>query len=328
MPPFETIRVHVALLRNFAYDYVRYRKHSFATGGRGREHRKAIIRIFAHYLEGGMCFPEARLGYGQDKGRSLCLKLRSYIGDFGIDDTVRWAVATLRAYLDYHRAKNMPLPEIEELLASLPVPEDGEARGGCETVTCEDIKAATAFDFRRFLLTRHSVRQFAPGALDEETIRRVVANAQESPNVCNRQTCRVYALTDPASIGTALDYQLGNAGFRQEISTLFIVTSNMSHLNLVGERFQGWIDGGIFGMTLALSIHAEGLGACFLNWSVEAQRDRAMRDAVGIPDSELVITMMAAGHMKESFEVPVSARKSLDEVLVLNPPVRRRGALG
>ena len=90
-------------------------------------------------------------------------------------------------------------------------------------------------------------------------------------------------------------------------------------MNLIGERYQGWIDGGIFAMTLALAIHAEGLGACFLNWSVEPAQDRAMRNHLGIADDELVITMMSAGHLKEAFSVPVSHRKPLEDVLTLNP---------
>ena len=116
-----------------------------------------------------------------------------------------------------------------------------------------------------------------------------------------------------------LAFQAGNAGFCQDIQTVFVVTSNLSEMNLIGERYQGWIDGGIFAMTLALAIHAEGLGACFLNWSVEPAQDRAMRNHLGIADDELVITMMSAGHLKEAFSVPVSHRKPLEDVLTLNP---------
>ena len=132
---------------------------------------------------------------------------------------------------------------------------------------------------------------------------------------------RVYAFNHYDTVQTLLEYQAGNAGFRPEIRTLFIVTADMAQMNLIGERYQGWIDGGIFAQTLALAIHAEGLGACFLNWSVEKEVDMALRAKVGIPDNELVITFMSAGHLKDSFRVPVSPRKPLDMVLALNPPL-------
>ena len=118
-----------------------------------------------------------------------------------------------------------------------------------------------------------------------------------------------------------LKFQAGNAGFHQDIHTLFVVTANVGKMSLIGERYQGWIDGGIFAMTLALSIHAEGLGACFLNWSTEPREDHALRQCLGIPPEELVITMMAAGHLKPEFRVPVSHSKSIDDVLIFNPPL-------
>jgi nitroreductase len=96
----------------------------------------------------------------------------------------------------------------------------------------------------------------------------------------------------------------------------------MGQMNLLGERYQGWIDGGLFAMTLALALHARGLGACFLNWSVPSARDKQLRRLIGIPDSELVITMMACGHLKPRFAVPVSQRKPLDAVLITDPPLR------
>ncbi|WP_419909008.1 nitroreductase family protein [Hoeflea sp.] len=312
------------LADNFHYDYKRYSTHSFVSTGTTREHRRAIIRILTHYIEGGMSFPDVRLGYGREKIDSILDKLDRYISDFGHDETVAWALATITDYLAFHKERGHAVDDVANRLHSLQQRHDvlpAQGGGGSETVTREQIAQATDFDFSRFLVTRHSVRQYADGPVDDETIRRIVTNAQECPNVCNRQTAKVYAFNDRPVVQELLEYQAGNAGFRQEIQTLFIVTANIAHMNLIGERYQGWIDGGIFAMTLALSIHAEGLGACFLNWSVEKEQDLALRQRVGIPDNEIVITMMSAGHLKERFRVPVSARKPLRAVLALNPPL-------
>lgn len=312
------------LADNFHYDYVRYAQHSFVSNGTTREHRRAIIRILTHYIEGGMSFPDVRLGYGQEKIASILDKVDLYLRDYERDETVDWALATITDYLTFHRAQNHDVTGIADRLASLREQHQvslQQAQGGSEVVTRQQIDAATDFDFSRFLLSRHSVRQYAEGAVDDETIEKIVTNAQECPNVCNRQTVKVYAFNDKPVVQELLQYQAGNAGFRQEVGTLFIITANIAHMNLIGERYQGWIDGGIFAMTLALSIHAEGLGACFLNWSVEKEQDLALRQRVGIPDNEIVITMMSAGHLKDEFRVPVSARKPLSSVLSLNPPL-------
>lgn len=318
------LKTHIALVRAFAYDYLRYRKFSFVLRQSSRDNRRAIIRIFVHYLEGGMCFPDVRLGYGQDKARSVIGKLRSYTQEFGTDETVAWAVATLISYFDFHRQHGFDLSSLEAEFKQLSEEmnlSDVDCSGGFETATAAQIQGAASIDFGQFLRQRHSVRQYAKGSIEPATIRKIVENAQQCPSVCNRQACKVYALTDPDDVQTVLTYQAGNSGFHQEVSTVFVVTANIGEMNLIGERYQGWIDGGIFAMTLALSIHAEGLGACFLNWSTEPNQDRALRRCLAIPDKELVITMMAAGHLKPEFPVPVSHRKNLDEVLVLDPPL-------
>lgn len=316
------LKTNVALVRAFVYDFLRYRKFSFVLRQASRDNRRAIIRIFVHYLEGGMCFPNVRLGYGQDKARSVIGKLRSYTRDFGVDETVGWAMATLTGYFEFHRRNGFDLSELEAKFDRFSGEVDLaglDCSGGSEMVTASQIRSAAAVDFGQFLRHRHSVRQYAEGAIEPAVIRKIVKSAQQCPSVCNRQACRVYALTNPEDVQTVLTYQAGNSGFHQEVGTVFVVTANIGEMNLIGERYQGWIDGGIFAMTLALSIHAEGLGACFLNWSTEPDRDRALRRCLKIPGNELVITMMAAGHLKPEFPVPVSHRKDLDEVLVLNP---------
>lgn len=311
----------IALLRNCWYDMQRYARYSFAIDSQGRENRRSIIRILTHYLEGGESFPNVRLGFGQEKAQSIIAKIESYVADYEVDDTVLWAHATLTSYLLFHRAQGMPLSDIEQKHADQAVRlaiYPRKCSGGSEQVRAAEIQQAVNFDFESFLRNRHSVRQYTPEQVSDDLIRKVVANAQQSPSVCNRQTTRVYAFNSRETVQKILPLQAGNAGFRQEVSTLFVVTSNLEHFNLIGERYQGWIDGGIFAMTLALAIHAEGLGACFLNWSVEREADQTLRRALEIPDNEIVITCMSAGHLKDEFRVPISARKPIEDVLILN----------
>ena len=66
-----------------------------------------------------------------------------------------------------------------------------EIRGGTEDVTAAEIRAAGMIDFEKFMQHRHSVRQYATGPVDDETIVRIVRNAQQCPSVCNRQTLQV-----------------------------------------------------------------------------------------------------------------------------------------
>ena len=62
--------------------------------------------------------------------------------------------------------------------------------------------------------------------------------------------------------------------------------------NRIGlERNQGWIDGGMFAMSLIYAFHALGIGTCCLNWAVDSRTDRTLRSVVSMPDHEAVIMM-------------------------------------
>jgi len=186
---FSTIFTNIALFRAFAYDFFRYRKYSFVVHQTSQDNRRVSIRIFTHYLEGRMCFPQVRLGYGQDKAYSVIKKLRAYKQKFGEDETVACAMATLAKYFDLHRDQDFDLSLLEaeftQLSRELELPENGVC-GGYESVTAAQIQTAASVDFNQFLLNRHSVRQYTGDKIEADTIRRIVQNAQLCPSVCNR----------------------------------------------------------------------------------------------------------------------------------------------
>lgn len=101
---------------NFSYDLQRYAKHSFRLQSSTREHQSAILRILTHYIEGGMAFPDVRLGYGQEKIDSIFKKLDTYLNDFEADDTVEWVLATLKNYVSFHENRDFPLENIKSRL--------------------------------------------------------------------------------------------------------------------------------------------------------------------------------------------------------------------
>lgn len=310
------------LLREHIYDWRRYRRESFTLGARNKSHRQAMLHILAHSLEHGMSLPAPRPGFGKEKAESLIRKTESWLQEYGVHPSARSAFRALKAWAAYHRSAGQPVVEMEAALERLATRwklEEGEESGGVEVTGRDVIANATRLNFSEFLRHRHSVRQYAPDPVDPDLIREAVADAQTAPSVCNRQTCRAYAFTKRDDIAKLLALQSGNTGFAQEIPVLFVITADMGQMNLLGERYQGWIDGGLFAMTLALALHARGLGACFLNWSVASKRDRELRKMIRIPDAELVITMMACGHLKPEFAVPVSQRKPLDAVLISDP---------
>src|SRR3546814_8739546 len=81
------------------------------------------------------------------------------------------------------------------------------------------------------------------------------------------QASYVYCLQSREIIDRALSLQNGNRGFGHEIPCLLILCTDLSAFDTAGERYQHWIDGGMFSMSLVWALHALGYSSCCLNWS-------------------------------------------------------------
>ena len=311
-------QLSVGLLRNFAYDALRFWRHSYLLGATRRPHLAARILADAHFLEYGMALSDAQPGFGRARAVRLARDLSRYAPGAGEDVTVKTGLGVLEAYLAF----NAPVPEglgpIRDAMAGLKARGAEEVRTGVEAVRRAQVQAAAKVDFLEFVRARHSVRSFVPGPRPDEEIRRAVLAAREVPSSCNRQTCHVHAYTDPALLNRVRKLQAGNRTFGHQLSGILVVTSDLGGWETIGERYQPWIDGGLFAMTLAYALHAEGLGTCMLNWSVERQQDRKLRKLMGLDDSRLVVVLIGIGWMPEEFSVCASQRLPVSEILSLN----------
>lgn len=313
------------LARNFLYDFRRYRAACFIDGARNRENLRAHIHLLSHMLEYGLSLSDPRAGFGMDKVRALTGDLSRYLSAWGRDASADNGLAVLSAYVAFNGERGEDVSEAQALFDELLVQASGapSGPGGSEAVSAASIRAASGVDFLAFMNARHSVRQYdAARPVERDRIERAVAAAMQSPSSCNRQTVRVLAFTEKASIAKVLSHHNGNRGFGHQLGGLFVVTVDLGHWNTIGERNQGWVDGGMFAMTLALGLHAEGLGACMLNWSADMDEDRAMRERLGLDATQIIITLLGFGHMVENFRVPVSRRKPLPLVFSHEPPLQ------
>jgi nitroreductase len=190
--------------------------------------------------------------------------------------------------------------------------------GGIKKVTREKIWIDSKKDLKPFFASRHSVRNFALKEVDINLIEQAVEMAQRSPSVCNRQSSKVYVFSEEHQKKKVLSCQNGNRGFGDQASNVLIITSDLQNFASVGERNQSWIDGGMYAMSLVYALHSLGLGTCCLNWSVEYQVDQQLRQVAGIGDSEVVIMMVAVGHLPNELMVAQSPRKAVNEILNVN----------
>ena len=309
------------LVTNAVFDTWKYARFSSSLKkATSQTNDQALLTFYYHKIEKGLALPSPKRGFGVSWITSGFLPLlNSYAHTYGVDDVVVTCRKALEAYLAFHalscpEAASSTIKAVQRYLDGSPS-VSGDCSGGVMEVDARVLEASWRIDFSRFASARHSVRVFAPDAVSHELIERAVSIAQKAPSVCNRQAWRVYGLTDPEAIRSALTCQNGNAGFGDQIPCLLLVTCDNSVMLFNYERNQIWIDGGLFSMTLVYALQSVGLGSCCLNlcipWSVEKRLGALYR----LPPSERPIMMIAAGHLPERLFVARSQRKALSAAL-------------
>src|SRR5690606_13556159 len=142
-----------------------------------------------------------------------------------------------------------------------------------------------------FFLSRSSIRDFSCSAISNETIEKAIVLALNTPSVCNRQASFIYCLNTRAEIDKVLSLQNGNRGFGHEIPCLLILCVDISAFDTAGERYQQWVDGGMFSMSIVWALHSLGLASCCLNWSKGPIDDLKLRKLVKIKNEHTVLMM-------------------------------------
>lgn len=303
------------LLANCLYDAWRYLRHSGTLRQGDREVHSARIMREAHRLEKGLALPRPEPGYGGAVVKRLVALLAIYRSRFGPSRVTDLASAALNEHAEFNGSDLLRDQTQRATLGDV----HSNKLGGTQTVLRAEVHTHAKRDLAPFFAHRHSVRIFDNAPVDSDTIRAAVTMALKTPSVCNRQSWRVHVLTSEATKTRALLFQNGNRGFGHLAPLVLIVTSDLRSFLEPFERHQCWIDGGLFAMSLNYALHSLGLGACMLNWSVDASVDLALRQVINIPPHEAIITFMAVGHLPETFKVARSCRRDIEDVLTFHP---------
>jgi len=313
------------LVPGHLYDYGRFLSHAGLNKSRNAQaERAARITLYYHQLEKGMSLAEPRLNFGKPIIASLFGELDAFLAAYGVADPATTAVAALYSYLDFHEQRGERAEHVRAPLAALLDKHGVSAQlartwqGGVLALSRAGIEQARNGGFKRFFESRYSIRQFAGGAVPLEDLRRAVELAQKTPSVCNRQSWQVHAFVQKDKMARLLEIQSGSRGFGDQASAVLVITSDLRSFLGVGERYQAWIDGGMFAMSMCLALHDLGYGSCCLNWSKEPDTDKAMRAAAGVQPHEQIIMLLAVGTLPDEFSVARSYRPPVEQVLVVH----------
>jgi len=179
----------------------------------------------------------------------------------------------------------------------------------------KDIIFKTHVDFESLSQYRFSVRDFSNEALNLSDIEKAIRISQKTPSVCNRQPWHTYLIRDKEVISNLLLLQGGLTGQGSNIDSLILVTSDNNSLNTYRERNQGFVDSGMYSMSLLYAFASLGIAGCPLNANMPFRNENRVRNIMSIPSHQNLTMFIAIGGYPENFNVPKSKRFSLDTIL-------------
>jgi nitroreductase len=317
---FASIKNLLVLWHEGLLDYYRYFR--FASVGKTDQrdasyfkHLESLVIRLYHVIEKGLVIPdhEFRPDFAKPMVEQLVrlLKDEPELEHIVSPKQIAAARTSLQAYVKRHA--DMGLSTAADIPASVLPTAAHPPQKAVRSVSMPTPEDACAFT--RVITSRTSLRDFRPDQQpSSEAIEQAVDIARWTPSVCNRQTWRVHYFTG-ALVQKLLALQSGNRGFGHRIPALIVVTSDLRLFVDPIERYQAWIDGGMFAMSLLLALHSGGIGTVPLNWAVLNSRDNALRKAADIPPWERIIMMIGCGFPKEDAIAAGSIRRNATEIL-------------
>lgn len=294
------------------FRYVRYS--GTAVKYRNRDLLAAVIAKNYHGIEKGLALPEPRPGFGKSLISRTIFFLERYERQFGIDEVYCHAFNAIRQYVYFNAQMSTEVPIAERFVKAKAdqVEKYGVREGGVTLVRQEDIFALSSGSFSDLVRARHSIRSFGKRKIKHETVQKAVELAQRTPSVCNRPTTKIFSFSNDSKKKEILDLQNGNRGFGYSASHVFIIASDLRCFNGAKERNQSFVDGGLTAMSFVFALQSLSVGTCFLNWSAERKRDKALKTLAGIPDYYNIVTLIVAGELPEKFYITQSPKKNIE----------------
>lgn len=156
---------------------------------------------------------------------------------------------------------------------------------------------------------RVSCRAFINKPVCSNVFFEAVEKSIKAPSACNRQPWHIYTTSDRSVIEACLALQNGNRGFAHKIYNLAIICADLKAFDSSAERYQPFIDGGIFAGNLLLSLASMDIDSCTLNWGVNGSQDKALRKIVKLSDKNRVVLFIAYGYGDEEALICKSERR-------------------
>lgn len=304
----------------YNYDFKRFKSGYVSQYKNASEEQlESYLTFFSHSIEKGLSHGNFRPNFGRRALTSLAEVMQVYNEKKYSFNNERYQVAlsALKNYQETHEKKGFHKTILNDIFSDdilIQVNKSNLDLSGVIKIRREEKFNNKEKNFFELSNERHSVREYSDEEVDSKLIKNVVELSLKTPSVCNRQASRVYAVTNPQKIEEILNIQKGFNGYKLP-PVLFLVTATNNMLVSPLERNEAFIDGGLFSMTLLYFLEYNGLAACALNAMLSNKDEDQVKSILNIPEAEVLIMFIAAGHFKDEATSPRSCRDSVDKIL-------------
>lgn len=314
------IKFYFRMKKIYKYDFEKFKAgYAIDLEDATKEKLDSQLIFFSHAIEKGLSHKELRTKFGMIPLTELSKCLNEYNRRNLSKENIRYKVAlsAIKNYQLVHIDRGVEIDFLEGIFSKEilnEVKQINEVFSGVINVKREDKLRNNEKNFESLSKERTSVREFSKEPVPLEKIEKAITIALKSPSVCNRQPSRISIIRDKEQMETILKIQGGYKGYSMPDKLLLITASNSAFIS-PNERNEGFIDGGLFSMSLLYALEYKGLAACALNAMMDVNDEKKVKSILQIPKEESLIMFIAVGNFQEDILSPKSYRDNVADIM-------------
>lgn len=301
--------------RNFLSDYS-----SFAMGADKYERMaedKAVISLLrrnCHRIEKGVVHPNRRSVFALEFINETIVAFEYIKFHLEHSSTTAWASSVLNCYFSLAQSDDARFVSALNRYNDI-VKEGAKHEGlfsGIVYHPMSDPQAANTLG--KIINARKSVRRFDEEEIETSAIALALQAALAAPSSCNRQCYRYILTTDQVMAGKIASVSAGTAGWSDQIPNVALVVADYAGFRWAVNRHAPYIDATLSIMPFVLTLEAQGISSCLINWADSPVTRKKIKKLVSLSNSEKVVMTIAFGKAQSEQMVPRSVKKNLEEM--------------
>lgn len=311
------------LLVTYFLDFFRFNRSKFSNFGRlNATQLQAKITIYYHSIEKGLSNINFRYGFGRFAVNNLIEAITEYslCGYDKSNTAFVSGIAVLNEYITKHSSTESVNAEINQFiivlsskLSFLKENTDRKLIGGIIELNIDYFLGLSKSNFTDLAYSRFSIRDYAEEKVESDIVSKALMIASKTPSTCNRQPWHTFAISDLILINKILTIQGGLNGQGHNISHLLVVCSDNYNFSNYTERNQGFIDGGMYSMSILYALTHMGVASCPLNANLTVTNEIKIRKLLNLKYNLNIVMFISIGNYMTKNKVPISNRYSVLE---------------